>query len=81
MHAPGRRPALDDETTLDLDAIPADLHGSIVRPADPDYYGSRQVHSAQYYRRPALIVRAADAADPTNLFRLNQNIPPSGVAH
>ena len=49
--------------TLDLEAFEAGLHGSIVLPGSADYDEARQVQSAQYDRRPALIVRAADAAD------------------
>ena len=55
------RPDLDD--ALDLEAFEAGLHGSIVLPGSPDYDVARQVHSAINDRRPALIVRAADAAD------------------
>ena len=55
------RPDLDD--ALDFEAFEAGLHGSIVLPGSPDYDVARQVHSAINDRRPALIVRAADAAD------------------
>ena len=55
------RPDLDD--ALDLEAFEAGLHGSIVLPGSPDYDVARQVHSAINDRRPALIVRAADAHD------------------
>ena len=48
---------------LDFEAFEADLHGSIVLPGSPDYDEARQVHNANADRRPALIVRAADAAD------------------
>ncbi len=54
-------PALDD--MLDLEAFEAELKGSIVLPGSVDYDEARQVQSAQYDRRPALIVRAADAGD------------------
>lgn len=54
-------PALDD--LLDLEAFEAELKGSIVLPGSVDYDEARQVKSAQYDRRPALIVRAADAGD------------------
>jgi len=53
----------DHDDALDLEAFEADLHGSIVLPGSPDYDVARQVHSAINDRRPALIVRAADAHD------------------
>jgi FAD/FMN-containing dehydrogenase len=53
----------DHDDTLDLEAFEADLHGSILLPGSPDYDDARQVHSVLIDRRPALIVRAADAAD------------------
>ena len=53
----------DHDDPLDLEAFEADLHGSIVLPGSPDYDVARQVHSAINDRRPALIVRAADAHD------------------
>jgi FAD/FMN-containing dehydrogenase len=53
----------DHDDTLDLEAFEADLHGSIVLPGSPDYDDARQVHSILSDRCPALIVRAADAAD------------------
>ena len=53
----------DHDDALDLEAFEATLHGSIVLPGSPDYDVARQVHSAINDRRPALIVRAADAAD------------------
>ena len=49
--------------TLDFEAFEADLHGSIVLPGNPEYDAARQVNHANADRRPALIVRAADAAD------------------
>jgi FAD/FMN-containing dehydrogenase len=48
---------------LDLEAFEAELRGSIVLPGSPDYDLARQVKSAQFDRRPALIVRAVDAGD------------------
>jgi FAD/FMN-containing dehydrogenase len=48
---------------LDIEAFEAGLHGSVILPGSPDYDAARQVHSALRDRRPALIVRAADAAD------------------
>lgn len=58
-----RSPRIAFDDTLDLEAFEADLRGSIVLPGSPDYDVARQVKSAQYDRRPALIVRAADAGD------------------
>ena len=55
------RPDLED--VLDLEVFEAGLHGSIVLPGSLDYDAARQVKMAQVDRRPALIVRAADAAD------------------
>jgi FAD/FMN-containing dehydrogenase len=51
------------DTTLDFEAFEAELHGSIILPSSADYDAARLVRSAQYDRRPALIVRAADAGD------------------
>src|SRR3954471_13090151 len=49
--------------TLDFEAFEAGLHGSIVLPGSPEYDVARLVHNANADRRPALIVRAADATD------------------
>src|SRR4051812_26143876 len=51
------------DDALDFEAFEATLHGSIILPGSPDYDVARQVHSAINDRRPALIVRAADAYD------------------
>jgi len=61
-------PATDD--ALDVEAFEAALRGSIVLPGSPDYDDARQVKSANADRRPALIVRAADAADVASTVRL-----------
>jgi len=55
------RPDIDD--TLDLDAFEAGLNGSILLPGSPGYAEARLVYSANNDGHPALIVRAADAAD------------------
>ena len=58
------RPTLRETAdALDFEAFVAGLHGSIVLPGSPDYDEARQVKHANADRRPALIVRAADAAD------------------
>ena len=55
------RPETPD--ALDFEAFEAELHGSIVLPGSPEYDEARQVNHANADYRPALIVRAADAAD------------------
>src|SRR4051794_41863786 len=61
------RPALDDESVLD--AFAAELHGSVVLPGTPDYEEARLVHNANTDRRPAVIVRSADASDVVRTVR------------
>ena len=55
------RPDIDD--ALDLEAFEAGLTGSILLPGSPEYDEARRVKAAINDRHPALIVRAADAAD------------------
>ena len=47
-----------------------DLRGRILTPEDPDYDQARTVFSGGVDRRPALIVRAADAADVARVIAL-----------
>lgn len=49
--------------------LPADIAGRIVRPDDPDYDAMRQILSGAYDRRPAVIVRAANAEDVARVVR------------
>src|SRR2546423_13096398 len=51
---------LDDRAVRDLDTH---LLGNLIRPGDADYDAAGQAWNTVYNRRPALIVRAADAAD------------------
>jgi FAD/FMN-containing dehydrogenase len=53
----------DDDRPLDLAAFTAGITGRVIRPDDPEYDLARQVHNATFDRHPALIVRAATAAD------------------
>jgi FAD/FMN-containing dehydrogenase len=46
-----------------MDALAARLQGDLVRPGDPAFDAARTVYNAAIDRRPALIVRCADAAD------------------
>ena len=54
-------PDIDD--ALDLDVFEAGLRGSMILPGNPAYDEARHDHNAIADRRPALIVRAADATD------------------
>lgn len=46
-----------------IEALGAQLRGALVRPGDDAYDEARTVYNAMHDRRPALIVRARDAAD------------------
>ena len=70
------RPTRHDDA-LDLEVFEAGLHGSIVFPGSPEYDTARQVNSARADKRPALIVRAADAADVARTVNLARE---SGLA-
>jgi FAD/FMN-containing dehydrogenase len=56
-------PRSETADALDFEAFEAAIHGSIVLPGSPEYDEARLVHNANTDRRPALIVRAADATD------------------
>jgi FAD/FMN-containing dehydrogenase len=43
--------------------LESQLRGRAIKPADPDYDEVRAIHNAMIDRRPALIVRCADAVD------------------
>src|ERR671913_1710885 len=47
----------------DFEALKASLRGELIRPSDENYDEARKVYNAMHDRRPALIVRAAGAAD------------------
>jgi FAD/FMN-containing dehydrogenase len=47
----------------DIEGLKAGLRGELVRPGDENYDEARKVYNAMHDRRPALIVRAAGAAD------------------
>ena len=47
----------------DIEDLKASLRGGLIRPGDQDYDEARTVYNAMHDRHPALIVRAADAAD------------------
>src|SRR4249919_2855986 len=46
-----------------VDSFAAGLHGSVVRPGDPNYDEVRALYNAMIDKRPALIARCADVDD------------------
>ncbi|MFF8408429.1 FAD-binding oxidoreductase [Streptomyces omiyaensis] len=50
-------------STETLDALRGAVRGTVVTPGDPSYEESRRVYNALHDRRPAVVVRAADAGD------------------
>ncbi|MET9515557.1 FAD-binding oxidoreductase [Streptomyces sp. NPDC002994] len=50
-------------TDLALDLLRATVHGDVITPADPAYDEARRVYNAIHDRTPAVVVRAANAAD------------------
>ncbi|MFG2990178.1 FAD-binding oxidoreductase [Streptomyces sp. NPDC048257] len=53
-------PALDGARVEQLRAA---VHGDLIRPGEPGYDGARRVYNAMHDKRPAAVVRAADAGD------------------
>jgi FAD/FMN-containing dehydrogenase len=58
-----RIPAHDPRGRLDIPALEAGLTGTVICPSDEEYEDARLVHNAAIDRRPAMIVRPANAAD------------------
>ena len=57
------------KTTTDHDVLDRKLHGQIITPEDAEYESARQIWNATVDRRPALIVRCANAADVPHVVR------------
>jgi FAD/FMN-containing dehydrogenase len=51
------------ETRLDINALAAQLRGSLTQPGDSDYDEARALYNAMIDKQPALIARAADVHD------------------
>src|SRR6478735_198785 len=58
--APGKETTMDGTT---LEAMRTALRGPVIGPQDPGYREARTVYNAMIDRRPAAVVRCADAAD------------------
>ncbi|MFL5724828.1 MAG: FAD-binding oxidoreductase [Chloroflexota bacterium] len=56
-------PASSPPIPSEIESFVASISGVVIRPGDEAYDEARHVHNTLYDRRPALIVRAADAAD------------------
>src|SRR5881628_1695302 len=52
-----------------LDSLRASVRGAVVLPGEPGYESARTIWNAMIDRRPALIVRAAGAADVIHAVR------------
>ena len=50
-------------STISIDQLKSDLEGRVITPDDPDYDEARAVFVGDVDRRPAVIVRAADAGE------------------
>jgi UDP-N-acetylenolpyruvoylglucosamine reductase len=65
--SPGDATMTAIDATIDLsaavDRLAPQIRGAVIQPGDPAYDPARAVYNAMIDRRPALIVRAADAAD------------------
>ena len=62
-----------------IENLKGKLNGRIVLPADSDYDAVRQIWNAMIERRPALIVRCADARDVPHAIRLRACLWPRTV--
>jgi FAD/FMN-containing dehydrogenase len=60
----------DSTTTISIGQLRADLDGRVIAPADPGYDQARTVFYGGIDRRPALIVRPADAAEASYVVSL-----------
>jgi FAD/FMN-containing dehydrogenase len=52
-----------DLNPAEVDRLASGIHGSVVRPSDPDYDEARALFNAMIDKRPALIARCADVDD------------------
>ena len=59
-------------TTLSIPELRASVRGRVVTPDDAEYDAVRQVSSGEVDRRPAAIVRVADATDIARVVRLTR---------
>jgi len=55
---------------ISIERLRADLKGRVIAPSDPDYDQARVIFYGGFDRRPAVIIRPADAADVAYVVRL-----------
>jgi FAD/FMN-containing dehydrogenase len=66
----GGGPRCDPEWMLSTPQLSLDIKGQVLTPEDPDYDAARTVAFANVDRRPAVVVRPADAADVSRVVTL-----------
>jgi hypothetical protein len=57
-------------TTISIPGLRSELRGRVIGPEDPEYDEARAVFSGTFDRRPAVIVRVADASDVARVISL-----------
>src|SRR4051794_22309032 len=66
----GGGPRCEPEWMLSTPQLSLEIKGQILTPEDPDYDVARSVAFANVDRRPAVVVRPADAADVSRVVTL-----------
>lgn len=61
---------LSATSTISIPQLRTELRGRVIAPDDPEYDRARAVAGPQFERRPAVIVRTADAGDVAHVVKL-----------